>query len=83
MKTRKKNWKFYLNKPKRKDRKYKIFLADLLKNYKLLDCNMGVKVHFSHLHLDYFPKNIGTVKRKENVLINKWNHDIKNDGRLT
>ena len=31
----------------------------LLDNFHKLGCNMSVKVHFLHSHLEYFPKNLG------------------------
>lgn len=38
---------------------YKTIVEGLLKNYKKLGCNMSLKVHFLHSHLDYFPDNLG------------------------
>ncbi|GFV20884.1 uncharacterized protein TNCV_353581 [Trichonephila clavipes] len=38
----------------KKDPNYKALFAELLQNYKILGCNMSVKVHFLHSHLDYF-----------------------------
>ena len=37
----------------------------LLQAFYDLHCNMSVKVHFLHSHLDYFPKNLGdSVKNR-------------------
>ncbi|GFT52492.1 uncharacterized protein TNCV_14681 [Trichonephila clavipes] len=36
----------------KKDPNYKALVAELLQNYKILGCNMSVKVHFLHSHLD-------------------------------
>lgn len=41
--------------------KYERLVANLLKSYKLLGCNMSLKIHFLHSHLDYFPLNCGSV----------------------
>lgn len=41
------------------------FVADLLENYKLLRCNMSVKVHFSYIHLDYLPENLGSMSKEQ------------------
>ena len=34
---------------------------NLLQNYHKLGCNTSLKVHFLHLHLDFFPENCGAV----------------------
>ncbi|GFU90858.1 uncharacterized protein TNCV_4921911 [Trichonephila clavipes] len=52
----------------KKDPNYKALVAELSQNYKILGCNMSVKVHFLHSHLDYFLENLGAV-REENVSI--------------
>jgi hypothetical protein len=33
----------------------------LLKAYKSMGCNMSLKIHFLHSHLDFFPDNLGAV----------------------
>lgn len=33
----------------------------LLKAYKTMKCNMSLKIHFLHSHLDFFPENLGAV----------------------
>jgi hypothetical protein len=38
---------------------YKEIVRNMLDKYKLLGCNMGLKLHFSVSHLDYFPPNLG------------------------
>ena len=36
-------------------------VADLVKSYKAMGCNMSLKVHFLDSHLDFFPENLGAV----------------------
>lgn len=58
----------------KKDPNYNNIVANLLNNYKLLGCNMSVKVHFLHSHLDYFPENLGAVSEEQGE---RFHQDIK------
>ncbi|UYV77467.1 hypothetical protein LAZ67_15001120 [Cordylochernes scorpioides] len=40
---------------------YRDIVNDLLLSYKTLGCNMSLKIHFLHSHLDFFPDNLGSV----------------------
>lgn len=40
---------------------YKELVENLLQAYKNLGCNMSLKIHFLHNHLDFFPPNCGAV----------------------
>ncbi|UYV83522.1 K02A2.6-like [Cordylochernes scorpioides] len=40
---------------------YRDIVNDLLLSYKALRCNMSLKTHFLHSHLDFFPDNLGAV----------------------
>ena len=40
---------------------FEVIATELLHNYRQLSCNMSLKIHFLHLHLDFFPKNLGAV----------------------
>ncbi|UYV67602.1 hypothetical protein LAZ67_5001347 [Cordylochernes scorpioides] len=40
---------------------YRYIVNDLLLSYKALGCNMSLKIHFLHSHLDFFPDNLGAV----------------------
>ncbi|UYV64585.1 K02A2.6-like [Cordylochernes scorpioides] len=40
---------------------YRDIVNDLLLSYKALRCNMSLKIHFLHSHLDFFPDNLGAV----------------------
>ena len=44
---------------------YKELVNDLLATYRKLGCNMSLKVHFMHSHLDYFPENLGAMSSEE------------------
>ncbi|UYV81377.1 hypothetical protein LAZ67_20000992 [Cordylochernes scorpioides] len=40
---------------------YRDIVNDLLLSYKALGCNMCLKIHFLHSHLNFFPDNLGAV----------------------
>lgn len=40
---------------------YREHIAELLQNYRILGCNMSLKIHFLESHLDFFPDNLGAV----------------------
>lgn len=40
---------------------YVTHVKELLSAYKAMGCNMSLKVHFLHSHLDFFPENLGAV----------------------
>ena len=44
-----------------KDPEYKKIIKEFLITYKALGCNMSLKIHFQHSHLDFFPSNLGAV----------------------
>lgn len=44
-----------------KDPKYSYFVSKMLNAYQQLGCNMSLKIHFLHSHLDFFPENLGDV----------------------
>ena len=48
-----------------KDPNYKTIVTDMLDNFKKLGCNMSIKVHFLHSHLDYFSANLGNVSEEQ------------------
>lgn len=43
----------------RKSSNYKKLVEDMLKSLNQLGCNMSLKLHFLHSHLDFFPDNLG------------------------
>ena len=44
-----------------KDPEYKKIIKELLIAYKALECNMSLKMHFLHSHLDFFPPYLGDI----------------------
>ncbi|ENN71795.1 hypothetical protein D910_10242, partial [Dendroctonus ponderosae] len=40
---------------------YRQIIRELISAYKALGCNMSLKIHFLHSHLDFVPENIGAV----------------------
>ena len=69
---------------------YKSLDQNLLTRFKKVDCNMNVKVHFLHSHLEYFVENFGTVGEEKQEKINKkkqkkeisWEMEHQHDGWL-
>lgn len=45
----------------RKSENYKDLVEELIQSYKTLGCNMSLKLHFLHSHLEFFPDNLGAV----------------------
>jgi hypothetical protein len=48
-----------------KDPLYKEIVRNMLDKFKLLGCNMSLKLHFLASHLDYFPPNLGAVSEEQ------------------
>lgn len=71
----------------KKDPNYKSIVADMPENFKQLGCNMSLKVHFLHSHLDYFPENLGAVSEEQGERfhqdIKEIEKDIKENGTQT
>jgi len=53
---------------------YKEILRNMLDKFKLLGCNMSLKLHFLASHLDYFPLNLGAVSEKQGE---RFHQDLK------
>jgi len=45
----------------RRAQNYEELVNNLLQSYLKLGCNMSLKIHFLHSHLDFFPENCGAV----------------------
>lgn len=54
---------------------YRDLVGNLLSCYQKLGCNMSLKVHFLHSHLDYFPENCGAVSDEHGE---RFHQDIQN-----
>ena len=46
----------------------------MLDKYKALGCNMSLKLHFLHSHLDHFPENLGDVSEEQGK---RFHQDMK------
>jgi len=46
---------------------------NLLQSYQKLGCNMSLKIHFLHSHLDFFPEDYGAVSDEQREC---FHHDI-------
>lgn len=44
-----------------KSENYRELVDELLTAYHILECNMSLKLHFLHSHLDFFPENLGAI----------------------
>ena len=45
----------------KKAENYRDLVQNLLTAYRKRNCNMSLKIHFLHSHLDFFPPNLGAV----------------------
>ena len=57
-----------------KSPEYKEIVKTLLDNFPKLGCNMSIKVHFLHSHLEYFPENLRALSEKQRE---RFHQDIK------
>lgn len=48
-----------------KEKNHEILVQNMLSAYEKLNCNMSLKAHFLHSHLDFFSENLGTVSDKQ------------------
>ena len=53
---------------------YKEIIKELMSSFRKLGCNMSIKVHYLHSHLDKFPENLGDVSEE---LGERFHQDIK------
>ena len=44
-----------------KSENYKDIVENMIQAYKIMGCNMSLKIHFLSSHLDFFPENLGAV----------------------
>jgi hypothetical protein len=50
---------------------YTQLVEDMLFHLNRLGCNMSVKVHYLHSHLDRFPKNLGDLSEEQGEVKSK------------
>ena len=58
----------------KKSSNYEELVNNLLLSFQNMGCNMSVKVHFLHGHLDYFPQNLGDYSEEQGE---RFHQDIK------
>jgi hypothetical protein len=67
-----------------KDPNYKNIVETTLENFNKLGCNMSVKVHFLHSHIEYFPENLGCLVKSRvkdfTRILRRWRRGIRGDG---
>ena len=49
-------------------------IGNMLSTFKDLGCNMSIKVHYLHNHLDNFPKNLGELSKEQGE---RFHQDIR------
>jgi len=49
----------------RRAQNYEELVNKLLQSYQKLGCNMSLKIHFLHSHLNFFPENCGAVNDEQ------------------
>lgn len=59
----------------RKAENYVQLVYEMLNNFRNLGCNMSIKVHYLHSHLDGFPENVGDISEEQGET---FHQDIKN-----
>ena len=57
---------------------YRGVVDNLLKSYKNMGCNMSLKIHFLHSHLDFFPENLGAVSDEHGERFHQDISDMEN-----
>ena len=57
-----------------KSQNFSELVENLLEAFHNLQCNMSIKVHFLHSHLDYFPENLGAFSEEQGE---RFHQDIK------
>jgi len=79
----------------RRAQNYEELVNNLLQSYRKLGSYMSLKIHFLHLHLDFFPENCGAVSDEhgerfdqhisslEKRYQGKWNCSMLTDYRWT
>lgn len=57
-----------------KSQNYVILVETMLQNFNKLGCNMSIKVHYLHSHIDHFPDNLGDLSEEQGE---RFHQDIK------
>ena len=56
----------------KKDPNFKSIVENMLQKFQKLGCLMSLKVHFLHLHLDYFPESLGAASEEMMIADYCW-----------
>ena len=56
---------------------YTELVKNMLPLYQAMSCNMSLKIHLMHSHLDFFPENCGALSEKRYQ--GKWNPSMLAD----
>ncbi|GBP30318.1 hypothetical protein EVAR_27932_1 [Eumeta japonica] len=62
---------------KRKSDGYIQHVEQLLINFQQIECNMSIKLHYLHSHLDYFPENLGDLGEEQGQCFHQDIHTMK------
>jgi hypothetical protein len=66
---------------------YQKIVERFLQSYEAVGCNMSLKIHFLHSHLDFFLQNLGSVSDELESVFTKalllWKNGTKGCGALT
>ena len=54
-----------------KSTSFKTGVQNLLESFQEMKCNMSLKIHFLHSHLDFFPENLGAVSDEQGERFHK------------
>lgn len=57
-----------------KSSNYSKNVNDMLDNFRNLECNMSIKLHYLHSHLDRFPDNLGSCSDEQGE---RFHQDLK------
>lgn len=49
----------------KKDCTYEVHIKEMLLHFQQLGCNMSIKVHVLHSHIDHFPENLGDLSEEQ------------------
>jgi hypothetical protein len=60
-----------------KDPLYKEIVRNMLDKFKILGCNMNLKLHFLTSNLDYFPPNLGAVSEEQGKMFHQDLKDVE------
>lgn len=60
-----------------KDPLYKTIVKRMLAAFEELGCNMSLKVHFLHSHVEYFPENLGAYSEEQGERFHQDVRDIE------